>query len=366
MRYRLMLKTVLLAAPLVLLADGASGQENGAPLPRMRLDSLWQEPVSGTRMRASSYERSGANGDYVTVKPRERKVLLDHKGRAGRIVRIWLTLRTENPDYLKTTRLRFVFDGRTTAVDVPVGMLFATGPWRVNDLCSPVLNVMRARPMNKDSNGTGRGSFNFGWPMPFTESARVEVVNDADAALHQHFHIDYHLGEVGPEPLLFHARHHVQAPTRPSGRGAPEEAREWNHTLADIKCQQGRYVGTVLAVESLPDRAGKWYEGDDLFFVDGQVWPPSVHGTGTEDYFGMAWGIHRPFQGHDHGVTHYERNLTDHDRFFDGRFVLYRWHLQDPIAFHESLHASLEAGHRNDCEQHYESVAFWYGRDSDP
>jgi hypothetical protein len=75
----------------------------------------------------------------------------------------------------------------------------------------------------------------------------------------------------------------------------------------------------------------------------------------------MAWGVHRPYQAHDHGVTHYERKLTDHDRFFDGRFVLYRWHLTDPIVFRRSLHGSIESGHLNECRQHYESVAIWYG-----
>lgn len=76
----------------------------------------------------------------------------------------------------------------------------------------------------------------------------------------------------------------------------------------------------------------------------------------------MAFGFHRPYQAFDHGVTHYERNLTDHDRFYDGRFTVYRWHLTDPIVFHSALHASIEAGHGNDCRQYYESTAFWYGR----
>ena len=88
-----------------------------------------------------------------------------------------------------------------------------------------------------------------------------------------------------------------------------------------------------------------------MFFVDGESWPPSLHGTGTEHYFGMAWGIHRKYQSWDHGVTHYERNITDHDSYYDGRFVLYRWHLADPIPFRRSLHASIERGHANDCQQ---------------
>jgi hypothetical protein len=159
-----------------------------------------------------------------------------------------------------------------------------------------------------------------------------------------------------------------QAPSEPSGANdlpqgdAKNLSNAHNYVFTAINGYTGNYVGTVLAVESHPDRCGKWYEGDDMFFVDGAAWPPALHGTGTEDYFGMAWGIHREYQAWDHGVAHYERNITNHDRFYDGRFVLYRWHLADPIPFRQSLHASLEAGHANDCQQCYESVAFWYGR----
>ena len=79
-----------------------------------------------------------------------------------------------------------------------------------------------------------------------------------------------------------------------------------------------------------------------------------------------AWpgGCFGPTRPSTTGVSHYERDLTDEDRFYDGRFVLYRWHTQDPVVFHNSLHASIEAGHANDCAQRYESLAFWYGRDA--
>ena len=330
------------------------------------LDSLWQKPLTTVSRRASSYKPDGSNGDAWPIKAGSRRILLDHQGSSGTIRRIWFTLSTLEkgsiPEtYLETTRLRFTFDDQVTVDDVPVGMFFATGPWRMNDLVSPVANVMRARASNKDNPGVGRGSFNLHWPMPFAHSAKVEIVNQAKIGLKIHVHINYELGPVGDDPLLFHATYNRQHYTERSRKGGPKTGWKYNYPLAKIKNYQGRYVGTILAVESHPDRKGKWYEGDEMFYVDGEK-TPSIHGTGTEDYFGMAWGVHRLYQAHDHGVTHYERNITDHDRFYDGRFVLYRWHLTDPIVFRKSLHASIEAGHLNDCRQHYESVAIWYGR----
>jgi D-arabinan exo alpha-(1,3)/(1,5)-arabinofuranosidase (non-reducing end) len=342
------------------------------------MNVLWQ-PVSGVRKRASSFDRSGGNKDYVWYSPGERKVVMESSGCAGLIMRIWSTLYTEDPEYLTNIKIRLTFDGLVTADDIPFGMLLATGPWRVNDLVSPPMTVMRCRQENEDNPDPGRGSFNINWPMPFAKSAKVELFNDSEHRLMHHYYIEYcEELDVGADPLLFHATHRVEKFTKRTVVGAnvsdldmgieptddepKNPSNKLNYKFADIQNYTGRYVGTVLTLESHPDRHGKWYEGDDMFFIDGEEWPPSLHGTGSEDYFGMAWGVNRPFQSFNHGVTHWERNITDHDNYYDGRFTLYRWHLTDPIGFHKSLHASIESGHANDCEQYYESVAFWYGR----
>jgi len=197
--------------------------------------------------------------------------------------------------------------------------------------------------------------------MPFAESVKVEVLNGNKTQMLLHFYVDYQLHPTGERPLLFHATYNKEVFTTPRKHDAPNDPKTEDFVFANIEGKEGRYVGTVLCVESHPSREGKWYEGDDRFIIDGQP-QPALHGTGTEDYFGMAWGVHRPYQGHDHGVTHYERNITKKDRMFDGRFVVYRWHLTDPIDFHKSLFASMEAGFANECKQHFESTAFWYGR----
>ena len=48
----------------------------------------------------------------------------------------------------------------------------------------------------------------------------------------------------------------------------------------------GQMVGLVLEIDNI---AGGWYgEGDDMVFVDGDTWPPSIHGTGHEEIFGAG------------------------------------------------------------------------------
>lgn len=46
-----------------------------------------------------------------------------------------------------------------------------------------------------------------------------------------------------------------------------------------------RRVGLHLEVDNTARPV--WYgEGDDMVFADGELWPPSIHGTGTEEIFG--------------------------------------------------------------------------------
>jgi len=364
-------QTVRVSCLIVMLAGTMARADNEASHATLGVSSLnssfelawlWASPTFGERRRESSWDRTGGNRDFFNLPPKGRVTLLQSKGRSGTIRRIWFTLGGGAKGYLETTKLRFCFDGRTTVDNVPVGMLTATGPWRVNDVVSPVVSVMRSRCGNRDNPGTGQGSFNLLWPMPFEDKAIIEVYNDSKIVMTIHYYVDYEFHPV-ERPLWFHATHHRQRFRPPADKSARRMAIGTDdYVFVDIRNTEGRYVGTVMLVESHPSRAGKWYEGDDRFLVDGKT---LLHGTGTEDYFGMAWGFHRPYQGYDHGVTHYERNLTEEDRYFDGRFVTYRWHLVDPISFRDSLRASIEAGHDNECAQHYESVAIWYGRRSE-
>ena len=60
--------------------------------------------------------------------------------------------------------------------------------------------------------------------------------------------------------------------------------KDWNY--ASI-LGGGLYVGDVLSIVN-PVEAW-WGEGDEKIFVDGESFP-SHFGTGTEDYYGYAWG----------------------------------------------------------------------------
>ena len=50
---------------------------------------------------------------------------------------------------------------------------------------------------------------------------------------------------------------------------------------------KGHFVGVNYYVDN---PGPMWYgEGDDMWMVDGEPWPGSLHGTGTEDFFNSSW-----------------------------------------------------------------------------
>ena len=72
--------------------------------------------------------------------------------------------------------------------------------------------------------------------------------------------------------------------------------------------------------------------------IDGERWPPTLHGTGTEDYFNLAYGFHRVDCRPEYGVTFLER--PDPILIACGKFSMYRFHLSgsDPLrALHRGV-----------------------------
>ena len=62
-----------------------------------------------------------------------------------------------------------------------------------------------------------------------------------------------------------------------------------------------------------------------MIFIDDDTWPPSMHGTGTEDYFNHAWGMQNnafPMNG-----------SAVHESVIPGYQTSYRFHVADPIHF---------------------------------
>jgi hypothetical protein len=94
-----------------------------------------------------------------------------------------------------------------------------------------------------------------------------------------------------------------------------------------------------------------------MIFVDDEPWPPRLHGTGTEDYFGTAFCPRQEFAAPYHGLTLYSGTEAWP---WGGKNSMYRFHIEDPIRFERAIRVTIETGHDNALANDYSSTAYWY------
>jgi hypothetical protein len=303
------------------------------------------------RRRASTWDRTGGNADFVTLAPGQTVVLAEESG-AGQLTHLWCTLLAPDPWWGRTLVLRAYWDGASDpSVEVPLGDFFGAG----NGLVAPFASaLLQCAPRD----GLSLHSW---FPMPFATGLRLEVENQGPLpVLALYCYADYELWDAPDAELgRFHAWWHRErrdVPPGPDGTYAHgvNLTGEGNYLLVET-AGRGQLVGTALYVHS---DLGGWYgEGDDMVWVDGEMWPPTLHGTGTEDAFGTAWSPSEPFSNPWFGQP-----VADRDDWA-GFSSVYRWYVADPVPFTTSLRATLEHGHANDRGDDWSSVAYWYALD---
>lgn len=327
--------------------------EGSYPMFETALSNLAKMKKGIKSRRYSSYDRTGGNEDYVTIASGETWTVADIQG-AGSIRHIWMTTHEANFN-LRALVLRMYWDGEDTpSVQCPLGDFFGLGHAKGNFLDSLPLQ-------------TSHLAMNSWFAMPYAQGAKITVTNEhptEESILY--YYIDYH-EYTDASAVEGHGRFHanwrrellVTADEQElmDERGMPYRVNTTgknNYVLLDIE-GEGHYVGCVLHLDT--NEHGWWGEGDDMFFIDGEPWPPRLHGTGMEDYFCGAWNYHhlkvvdnKPYYGY-----HYRGNMD-----YTGKHSQYRFHVEDPICFEKSLLFSIEHGHANDKQGDWSSTAYWY------
>ncbi len=295
-----------------------------------------------THRESSSNADMNRNADARSIAPGETLVLGEITG-PGRITHIWCTVASEDVFYSRALVVRMYWDGAAEpAVEAPLGDFFAVGHGAHADVSSAMVAV--------SSEGRGRNCY---WPMPFRKSAKITVTNESKVQKTDSFYyyLDWQKLDAAPaDAQYFHAQYRQATPAGPG-----------DYTILET-AGRGRYVGTVYSVQQM--ETGWFGEGDDWFYIDGEE-TPSLRGTGTEDYFGDAWGFRTVNQPY-YGVPLWE------GYFAGDRVSAYRWHVDGPIAFNKSLRVMIEhkgsiftdqtqfLGQFIERSDWISSVAFWY------
>ena len=299
------------------------------------------------------------------IPPDEVVTLLDVQG-AGKITHVWMTSACREPDHLRKCLLKMYWDGEEEpSVLVPLGDFFGVGHSTARTFFSLPL-VMGP------TNGHGMNCY---FPMPFKDGARIEFV--CETYTHEvmlYYYIDYEeLPSLEDDVGRFHVQWRRQNPTDGIDDLSSLTGHSINHSGKNLTGEgnyvileaegQGHYVGCHLDVENLwkpgyptmTYRETNWFgEGDDMIFIDGEQWPPSLHGTGTEDYFNVAWGFQEEFSSPFFGIT------MPGEKDGSGRISAFRFHIQDPVRFQKSILVTIEHGHNNNRSDDYSSTAYWY------
>jgi len=314
--------------------------------------------------RASSWDATGGNRDRLSIIRGETVELLNVGG-PGCITHIWFTGASVEECYLRKLVLKMYWDDETEpSVLVPMGDFFGIGHGQTSNYTS--LPMVMA-----PSEGAG---FNCYLPMPFNRSARMEVTSEnSNSEIRLYYNIDYETWDTPREDLgYFHAQWRRQNPT--DGIIEPPDMPDYLVTHHGINLTgegnylileaegSGQFIGCNLNIHNLrrSKKTGhNWYgEGDEMIWIDedneGTRWPPTLHGTGTEDYFNTAWGTHEKFYSPFFGL------ILPGAADFSGFISWYRWHLLDPIRFERSIRVSIEHGHANKLSNDYSSTAYWY------
>ncbi len=266
------------------------------------------------------------------IKPGETVQLADIKG-PGTIRHIWMTT-SGDPAVQRECVIRAFWEGQEDpSMECPIGDLFGIAHGKITSFQSAVHSCGPT------------GGRNLWLPMPFTKRARLVFTNEGKKAVPLFYQITYTLGDQHPKEV---GRLHVLF-----RRDNPTTDKQ-DFELLPQRNQPGRFIGSIIGIRNLhPDQW--WGEGEIKVYMDGdQAWPTIV-GTGSEDYVGLAWGIQQaPFLYN--GCSLNEKNFV----------TMYRWHLPDPIAWRKSGRITIQQiAYKNglvETSDDWSCATFWYER----
>jgi len=278
-----------------------------------RVRETWLEAES----RPPATPATWAESRELTVKPSQAHELRIEG--CGVIRQMRISTWPRSPEPLRDTRLQIRWDGCVEpSVDVPLGYFFGNADYgfaNEGHFNSLLLGVTPSEAYSC-------------FPMPFERSAvgRLENRSTHRVAVIR-ISLDIERRKKLPDQW---GRFHVtwseaRAALADSPRFGPQNTPA--HMVLDRK-GPGKYVGALLHV-AWPHRDW-WGEGDWLIWSDEDGWPPSYHGTGSEEYFNSGW-------------CHFDRKaVSGFVKTHPGEVAVYSFHLNDAFQFRRNIRVAEE------------------------
>ncbi|MFR7558106.1 MAG: glycoside hydrolase family 172 protein, partial [Hominenteromicrobium sp.] len=257
----------------------------------------------------------------IQIQPGETVTLCDTDG-PGMVTHMWFT------GYVGHSFILRIYweNNEQPSVEAPFSAFFGCAydeNFSDRDGNYPVLNsaAMLVAP--------GRG-FNSYFEMPFRKHCRITMENRGEKAETLFYMISGWYGEIPENSGYFHATYRQEHPVQ-KGR---------SYVILDGVHGKGCFAGVTLA-SGMNGHNTCWVEGEAKMYIDGDTYP-TMNYTGTEDYFCGSYGF-----GNDIYLNRYQtfsglytglyailgdtKEMYNHQK----RFMLYRWHVKDPVYFDE-------------------------------
>ena len=237
------------------------------------------------------------------------------------------------PQVLRSIVLEATFDGEPT-VWCPISEFFGVGT-----------RLHAVQDWSQSANI--EGILTARWVMPYQHAGRLALKNVGSKSASVKLSASTGAWTWNERSLYFHANWHGQLGVK------TWPMFDWNYI--QIK-GQGVYVGDTLTVFS---PSPNWYgEGDERIYIDGE--PVASHiGTGTEDYYGYAWGMPNYFNSAFISTPERDGKTREDWR---GYTTDSRLRLLDAIPFRNRLTHDMEIWDWADTQVDYAVATFWYAR----
>jgi hypothetical protein len=232
---------------------------------------------------------------------------------------------------LRATVIQLMFDEQPT-VWCPLGDFFGSGVG---------LNPFQDwyRTVKEDGTMVCR------WIMPYKTAGKITLYNFSEKEISVKLKAVFEKYNWDDRSMYFHATWHYQWPFESFPRF------DWNFIKVKGK---GIMVGDTLALMS--GHSIWWGEGDEKIYVDDESFP-SHFGTGTEDYYGYAYGAPIVFSEPFHAQPRVD--LYAHM----GHRTNTRSRSLDAVPFEKSLRFDIESwGCFPGIKMAYAGTTYWYGR----
>lgn len=283
----------------------------------------------------------------ISIQPGEERTLVDTEG-PGIIQHMWFT------GYVgHSFILRMYWEGQENpSVEAPLSAFFGCAydeNFEDRDGKYPAFSsaVMMTAP--------GRG-FNSYFEMPFQKHCRITMENRSTEEKTLFYCITGERTSLPENIGYFHASYRQEHPVT-KGR---------SYTVIDGIEGKGQFLGLTMAV-GVNGNNTCWVEGEARMYMDGDTYP-TMHYTGTEDYFGGSYGFgndiytkqYQTYSGLYSGMFSITGNQKEQYNS-QQRFQLYRFHVPDPIHFEHDFRMTFDnMGWTGPRYDDYSSVAFWY------